>query len=665
MTTLAVNAAPVQSAGRCLKLRRDDAKLRLGHSAEVIQRVQEEVCHRHPEIGRETASVQRCLSDRLVALGIESRGADRYLHFSQKKDRFSGRYDHYGYRIQKRATEVMTRLGLHEFTLGEWDASRGQGNESTAKGAKATMDWVVPLIADIDAETQEYPEPILLKDRVDKTLKEYVDFDQTLEMRRQVNRINQTLGSQVLFGANGNQLHFTPGARHFLDDFETGGGFFYSLQNTPKPDRRRWGQLVGAEKRAMAEVDIEAAHLTMLYAVADRPLPEGNLYEISGYPRLLTKRAFNTLVNAGSTQEAVGSLAHDIFQNKHGLRVACGLSGRSAFEPDTIEVEQECERLAADVIRATKVKHKAIRKAFGSDIGVKLQKWLADIMLESCDRMIRQTGRCPHPIHDGAMVVDIDADEFVKTLKGVGREHGLDLKVKTITAIPEACPEPSVNQRLITPPTTTSNHMGVHTSDLVISSSPRVLPTTSRTVSNTSQTLINVPPRPPNGSNRPPGLLDNPAGFDQWLKNRTTQADAAMERAVMRSYILPERFVKERTEPPGDSGLRFKEWVGQVGDPLVTWAVINCPECRQVQRRGKRRLCDSHFDEHYRRYQQKMAFEATPEGIRQKKDEVRRGFVDYHMRLKRDKARAAEKKRQAALEGLVLPGRGTPLSGDE
>ncbi|OCB32817.1 hypothetical protein A5676_04460 [Mycobacterium malmoense] len=495
--------------------------------------------------------VKKCVGDRLVALAVESKGADRRLHFSLKKDRFSSRYDWYGYRIQKRATEVMTSLGLHEFTLGRWDASRGQGNESTARGTEATMDWVMPLIADVDAEPQEYPESILLKSRLDKALIEYDDTAQTIEMSHQVDRINDTLGSQVLFGADGNQLHFKPGSRQFLDDFETGGGFFYSLQNTAKLHRRQWCQLVGAEKRAMVEVDIEAAHLTMLYALAGKPPPEGDPYEIPGYPRLLSKRAFNTLVNAGSTQATTGSLAHDIFQDKHGLQAACGLTIDSAFEP-AIEVEEECERLAADAIRAIKVRHKAINRAFGSDVGVKLQKWLTDIMLETSDRMISKTGRCPYPIHDGAVVIDIDVDEFVKTLTDVGREHGLDLKVKTITATPEIYPKSSDNREPTTSPTTTSNHMGVHSSDLVVSNP-------SQTLSTTSESLTNRPPRPPDGSAGFPSPVDNPADFAERLRERTIQANAAVEHAVM-----PARLGKNRAPSWGEQYVELAHRAGWI-----------------------------------------------------------------------------------------------------
>jgi hypothetical protein len=86
--------------------------------------------------------------------------------------------------------------------------------------------------------------------------------------------------------------------------------------------------------------------------------------------------------------------------------------------------------MAQNVIRALKTKHKKIKQYFCSDMGVKLQKVQADIMLEVAECLIDQIDHCPVLVHDGCHVADIYADTCRRLMIEVAAEHGFDLGVK-------------------------------------------------------------------------------------------------------------------------------------------------------------------------------------------------------------------------------------------
>jgi hypothetical protein len=294
-------------------LRRDDAKLTLGNSDANIQRVLEQLLRRHPETSRMSPIKQRAISDVMVGVTIEAQGRGRRSHVSLKRDRYSSRYSLYGYRVMREALEQLHKWGEIYLKKGEWWSFLGKGNESMIWITPDALEWTRDLIG-LDDDPNPYPEVIVLTDRETKAHKEYDDTAQTIEMRRQVTRVNDKMTSQVIFNADGSQVTIKPGRRHFLDDFETGGGFYFGAQNIKKEKRRQWQALVNGEKRPMAELDYDAMHPTMLYKMAGLQCV-GDPYEIPGYPRPLCKVALNTSWSVKSHQEWVGAVTKALYDS--------------------------------------------------------------------------------------------------------------------------------------------------------------------------------------------------------------------------------------------------------------------------------------------------------------------------------------------------------------
>lgn len=594
-----------------MELRRKDAKLDFGNARENIERVLAWACRTYPEIAALSERKKYIAADMFVSEAIEFAGAYRPSHLSLKRDRYSSRYCLYGYRPVKEVVDLLGRMGLHDVELGEFDLRLGKGNETTVKGTRRIMEQVLALI-DLNAKAQPYPESIVLKNRADKALKEYNDVDQTVEMRCQVGRINDRLNSQVLFDGDGNQLHIQPGSRQFLDDFETGGGFFYSLQNTPKADRQQWRLLIGGEKRPTVELDFEAMHLGMLYAMVGSTPPEGDPYEIAGHQRKLTKRTFNTLVNAGTSQEAAGSISHDIYRDKDGLRSACGLPSKTTIgdQSDENMILEICDQRAADVIRATKIKHKKLKRYFGSDIGVKLQKIQADIMLEVCDRVIAKTGRSPYPIHDGCRVADIDVEVCRATMVEVAREYGLNLKVKVTSQTQGLSPAPEVGSRCQGTPTTSADHMGEHGPDLPLSDTPE-LATITPTLP------INAPSKPPDRERHPPPVMIPTPQPNHRIEMLMADATEQLEHALseLDADTLLARYCQLHLNEPSAHTDAFPGW----------WREVLAIE-HAVRRWAPSWRWEPEQRVTYFRYRASVAVKAAAEQEKQRKREVRRAL---------------------------------------
>jgi len=106
----------------------------------------------------------------------------------------------------------------------------------------------------------------------------------------------------------------------------------------------------------------------------DRSTPEGDPYEIDGWPRHLVKRAFNILVNAKNVDSARQAIALEI-------------TGEGAHAR------------ATSLIDAIKLKHPKIADMFHSDAGIRLQRRDAD-MAEVIMRRLVGLGIFVLPIHD-------------------------------------------------------------------------------------------------------------------------------------------------------------------------------------------------------------------------------------------------------------------------
>jgi hypothetical protein len=229
-------------------------------------------------------------------------------------------------------------------------------------------------------------ELIRLKDR-DENLVNYSDTNITISMRRRLEEINESLSAAELelptpaVKHEGTVLRL--GDRHFLYPamktlyriFNRGsfscGGRFYGTWWQQIPKKIRSTLLIAGEPTV--EHDYPQLHPNMLYAsIGARP--EGDAYEIDGWPRDLVKRAFNILVNAENFDSARRAIALEI-------------TGKGAYAR------------ATSLIDAIKLRHPKIARMFYSDAGIRLQRRDAD-MAEVIMRRLIGLGIVVLPIHD-------------------------------------------------------------------------------------------------------------------------------------------------------------------------------------------------------------------------------------------------------------------------
>ena len=141
------------------------------------------------------------------------------------------------------------------------------------------------------------------------------------------------------------------------------------------------------------------------------------------------------------------------------LREACR-SGRTSCD-NPRDLAEQAKQEARKVIDLTYKKHTQIAHLFGQDMGVVFQKILGDILCETSEQVLTETGFAPVPIHDGmlgpASLSDLTAHKIIE----VGREHGYEFRVMVKGADGKR-----------TPTTTTHHHRGIFFTDLRFSQKP-------------------------------------------------------------------------------------------------------------------------------------------------------------------------------------------------
>ena len=106
--------------------------------------------------------------------------------------------------------------------------------------------------------------------------------------------INGHLASQRYF-LDGVEVYVPPACRIFNQTFRRGGRIYHqgsSYQQMPKEQRAKIKTLLDdGTVSPMVELDFTSLHVGLLYLLAGKKQPEGDLYGIEGYSRPLVKIA--------------------------------------------------------------------------------------------------------------------------------------------------------------------------------------------------------------------------------------------------------------------------------------------------------------------------------------------------------------------------------------
>lgn len=110
--------------------------------------------------------------------------------------------------------------------------------------------------------------------------------------------------------------------RRFTCDFAHHGRWYGGVEHMPTQDRAR----VTIEGDTVCEVDVHASHLTILHALARRPLPAGDLYGGFSFPRQVVKAWVTACIGNGGPPSRWSSEAKKRAAKQRGARPGLNLS---------------------------------------------------------------------------------------------------------------------------------------------------------------------------------------------------------------------------------------------------------------------------------------------------------------------------------------------------
>ena len=239
----------------------------------------------------------------------------------------------------------------------------------------------------------------------------YADTDDTVRMRNELDIINFHLGGVKLTLPAVFDIEFDDRKRlgRFVrfDDrcvlvsqlrtyrsfcrgsFDLGGRAYGWWQQLSKELRSQ----ILLDGEEVVEPDFSQLHATMLYALRELPVP-GDAYIIPGYDRDTIKIAFNVIINARTTQAAIGAVQKEL--------KAAALQHDKAY--------------ATQIVRAVKAAHPDIKEDFGSDKGVMLMRKDSDIIVKTMLVLVDE--RIPFlPVHDSVVCRKSDKDRVMQVMK--------------------------------------------------------------------------------------------------------------------------------------------------------------------------------------------------------------------------------------------------------
>lgn len=445
------------------------------------------------------------------SLVLDAKTDNRGVHYSRDRNKYADRYladgDPYNtYFFKTMAADWLKANYRCEHLIGTHIPNNpGAGRESVEYCSLQLMDKIGDLVDPLEPRAlATQPETIILRDS-DKKNTPYCDTPETRGMRKDLRAFNDHLAQREI-RRQGEMVEIPLLRRIFNLVFERGGRLYCwgeSYQGLSKKERAEFIEVIDGVAQSFVEIDFSAHHFRLAYPRAGKKMPPGDPYDIPGFDRDLVKLAGLISFNAQGKKDAAGAVM--------------GEAGCSYGE-------------AKAVIKAVRRKHHRIKDYFWSDAGARLMRTDSDMSMEIMKQMMARTGRCPLPMHDSFLVPACDAEVLAQVMEEVAAEYGVRAELSTTGTNPPATEADPNEENNNTPTPIPTLGMADPPPHLRISPSPQ-------TVVAASQTLINAPPRTPKGAHGLPRPVDNPTGFAQWLKDRTTQDNAVMEHAVMPEHL--------------------------------------------------------------------------------------------------------------------------------
>jgi len=240
------------------------------------------------------------------------------------------------------------------------------------------------------------------KDRSDQRAKEqeYNDTSDTLALRAQLTDINTWLAHADLHcdlpEVNTQDRYL----RHIFNnsDFAQGGRLYGGFWQRMSSQDRQENILIDGD--CVVELDYGQMSLAMLYGIAGKSPPEGDLYDLSdfGIPvqyRKGLKKCIQAMVNSPSIPKRVPKGVRQHLPRRYSMM---------------------------DILRAVEQKHAAIYPLMASGIGMQLFRKESDILVDVL-LTLKAQGITALPIHDAVVVRDDKSDKAKAVMQKVFKEH--------------------------------------------------------------------------------------------------------------------------------------------------------------------------------------------------------------------------------------------------
>jgi len=205
------------------------------------------------------------------------------------------------------------------------------------------------------------------------------------------------------------------------------GGRFYGgyWENLPK----RFRPFIRIDNKMVVELDFSCLHPTLLYLEDGLLVPDGDMYEVPGFPteaRDFLKASLNIIVNAKKRTTATRAIRQEQRKKKNTAKPFPPL-------PDGMTYDE--------IFDGFSVKHKAIEKHFFTTGGRRLQRIDSDIAEQVMLRLVKRD-IAVLPLHDSFLVNRLYADVLAQTMDAVVSErYGKEIKGPSLHRVDDRKPE--------------------------------------------------------------------------------------------------------------------------------------------------------------------------------------------------------------------------------
>ena len=229
---------------------------------------------------------------------------------------------------------------------------------------------------------------------------EYEDNEATLALRQQMTDINSWLQGADITCSHPQKEPSQRRLRRIFNnsDFAQGGRLYGGFWQAMSSDERQEHILI--EDDWCVELDYGQMSLAILYGIAGKPPPEGDLYDLSaeGIPtdyRKGIKKVIQALINSSKVPTKMPKGVRKLIPSRYSIK---------------------------DILEAVARKHPVIFPLMTSGIGMQLFRKESDILVEVLEAL-RSKGIIALPVHDAVIVMEEHKQTTIMIMKKVFRDH--------------------------------------------------------------------------------------------------------------------------------------------------------------------------------------------------------------------------------------------------